>query len=91
MIKTYDLVKVTTDFLKHSIQRIFIVTLLATFFIPLVFLALNFSANSWDSIYQDNLQKYKLLATSLVEPIQLKVASYQHELKLLDISLQSTP
>ncbi len=81
---------VITEFLTKSISRILFITLFAVTLIPLAFLWTSLSMNSWGPVYKDELAKYKLLANSLVEPIQLKVESYQHKLKILDISLQSS-
>jgi archaellum component FlaF (FlaF/FlaG flagellin family) len=88
-MKTLSYLTAIISFLSSSLRRIILVTLIAVSLIPLAFVLPSFSENSWEPVYKDNLQKHKLLATNLVEPIKLNIESYQHELKILDIKLQS--
>ena len=79
------------NFFKQSLRRVILVTLFVVALIPLAFVLPNLNGDLWGPVYKDNLQKHKILATSLIDPIQLKIKSYQHALKLLDIELQSSP
>ena len=90
MLKIPTLHTAIINFLSHSLRRMLLITVIAVSLIPLAFVLPSLGGNSWEPVHKDNLQKHKLLATSLVEPIKLNLNSYQHKLELLDISLQSS-
>jgi len=90
MMKVPSPLTTINNFLNYSLRRIILVTLIAVSLIPLAFVLPSLGETSWESIYKDNLEKHKILATSLIEPIKLHIESFQHDLKLLDITLQSS-
>ncbi len=89
MIKIINPLSSLFDYLSQSISRMIMLTFILVLSLPLVFLLPSLNENIWDDVRKDNLVKNKLLATSLVEPIKLKILSYQSSLKLLDSKLQS--
>jgi len=89
MIKIINPLSPIFDYLSQSISRMIMLTFILALSLPLVFLLPSLNENIWDDVRNDNLVKHKLLATSLVEPIKLKVLSYQSSLKSLDSQLQS--
>ena len=89
MIKIINPLSSLFDYLSQSISRMIMLTFILVLSLPLVFLLPSLNENIWDDVRKDNLVKNKLLATSLVEPIKLKVLSYQSSLKSLDSKLQS--
>ncbi len=89
MIKIRNPLSPVFDYLSQSISRMIMLTFILVLSLPLVFLLPSLNENIWDDVRKDNLVKNKLLATSLVEPIKLKVLSQQSTLKSLDNKLQS--
>ncbi len=75
------------DYLSRSISRMIMITFIFALLLPLAFLLPSLDKNIWKDVHKDNLVKHKLLATSLVEPIKLHIASYQNSLQSLGNSL----
>lgn len=89
MIITRNPLSLAFDYLSQSISRMIMLTFILVLSLPLVFLLPSLNENIWDDVRNDNQLKHKLLATGLVEPIKLKVLSYQNSLKSLDKQLQA--
>ena len=90
-------IKITNPFssaityLTQSTGRIFIVTAIGILLLPLAFLTPTLlNSNAWNDVTKDNLEKHKLLATSLVEPVKLNVALHQNSLQLLENELKES-
>jgi len=90
MMKIPPLLTTISNFMNFSLRRIILVTLFVVALIPLVFILPSLGTSSWESVYKDNLQKHKILATNLVDPIKLQLKFYQNKLRFLDIKLQSS-
>jgi len=71
-----------------SISRILMLSFILLLILPLFSILPSLNKNTSNEIYQENLTKHQLMASSIAELIKLHIQSQQRELQFLDSQLQ---
>lgn len=70
-------------FFDNSIKRAVMASFVFVLLLPMGFLGYSLFQNTWEQAQQNMLQKHELIASAMVEPINLFITSRQHPLQTL--------